>query len=278
MATESSGLRFNIAADIGDLMVESSALRFNAVYNIPAETVEAPQFLLQTVLGSSADVEATQLRLVVVGRGRVENPDVRAWTYTLDGHDFYVLRLGDEETLVYDLTTEQWSRFTSSNYPFWRANTGMNWRDGISLAENWGSNVIVGDDSLGVLWFLDPNQNFDDSVDNSNTTPQPFPRVATGQLISRSRQYIPIFEVFLTGSNGWPSLAGSSVDLKYSDDAGNNYVSAGPITPEDGNYNQEYSWLSLGRFSYPGRLFRIEDNGALARIDGLDINHGTATS
>jgi hypothetical protein len=257
--------------------LEGSLATSYVVGSFPAEFIEASQGFLSIAAEPSIQSQASQAALLVVGRGRVYNPKLRAWTYTLDGHDFYVLRLGDQETLVFDLTTEQWSRFTSGDLEFWRANTGMNWLDAIGLSVEYGSNVLVGDDTNGTLWFLDPDQGYDESVFSSEAV-LPFPRVATGQMIAKSREYLPIFEVFLTGSNGFPAFTGAEVTLKYSDDAGNNYVSAGALEAQAGNYNEELSWKSLGRFSYPGRLFRIEDNGALARIDGLDVNHGATAS
>jgi hypothetical protein len=32
------------------------------------------------------------------------------------------------------------------------------------------------------------------------------------------------------------------------------------------------SWYSLGQIQAPGRLFRITDDGAVARIDGMEMN------
>lgn len=253
--------------------IEDSGTRGLAAINFPSEEVTVPQLRVAAVTEVDGDMEASQVMALGAVRGRIQNPTVRAWTFSLDHHDFYVLRLGSRGTLVYDLTTQQWSTFTSQEYDFWRANKGFNWIDALGVAHEKGSNVLVGDDTYGILWFLDPNQGYDDDVNRDIETPKTFPRVATGQIVAKSREYQSCFEVYLTGSNGYPSFSGATVDLSYSDDAGNNYVSAGPIEVEEGNYNQELSWMSLGRFTYPGRLFRIEDNGALARIDGMDINH-----
>src|SRR5690606_14907332 len=78
-------------------------------------------------------LRVTQLRVISLVRGRVANPRVRTWTFTLDGHDFYVLRLGDQETLVYDVSTEQWVNWDSAGLPFWRPNVGMSWIGGTPL-------------------------------------------------------------------------------------------------------------------------------------------------
>lgn len=258
--------------------IESSLTRGLAVFNFPSEGISSSQIRITSTNRVNGPMETSFVTSLAVSRGRVYNPKLRAWTYTLDGHDYYILRLGDDTTFVYDITTQQWSRFTSQEYEFWRPNVGSNWTDAMSLANEYGSNVVVGDDTYGVLWFLNPDQGYDDDVNQAIETPKRFPRVATGQIPAKNREYLPIYEVFLTGSNGWPALSASSVELKYSDDAGNTYVSAGSVEVEDDNYNQDITWKSLGRFSYPGRLFRIEDDGALARIDGLDVNHGATAS
>lgn len=278
MATEASSLRINTVNQLdATASIQASSLRALTVYNFPSDGVDASSLRANVVVKPSVSAEVSQLRIMSVNRGRIENPRLRAWTYTMDGHDFYILRLEDTNTLVYDLTTETWSRFTSGDLPFWRANTGMNWVDGTSLGYHYGSNVIVGDDVSGTLYFLDPDQGYDDSTAGPNTK-RLFPRAATGQVVAKAREYLSCFEVWLNCSNGLPSMTDQTVDLKYSDDAGRNYVSAQPIVVEQGNYVQDIQWQSLGRFCYPGRLFRIEDDGALARIDGMDVNNGLSTS
>jgi hypothetical protein len=60
--------------------------------------------------------------------------------------------------------------------------------------------------------------------------------------------------------------------LYTSDDAGKTYDDHGLVTVEAGNFDAEISWYSLGQMTAPGRLFKIVDNGAVARIDGLEMN------
>lgn len=150
----------------------------------------------------------------------------------------------------------------------------MNWLSPGAIADDYGSNVVVGDDTHGIIWVLDPTQGWDDSVWSTNTEKQLFKRYAAAQIISRSRTFIPVFDVYLTGSPGAPSYDGAAVTLEYSDDGGQTYVSAGSIPVEVNNFAQNFAWQSLGRIQAPGRLFRILDDGAFARIDGLDVNLG----
>jgi hypothetical protein len=244
------------------------------VYNVPAVTVRSTQADISVVYRwTSQSLEATQGAILAVVRGSISNPSLRSWYYTMDGHDFYVLKLGTGfKTLVYDLTTQQWAWWNTENSVNWRASVGMNWRSSNTIGSTHGSNVIVGDDSTGTLWVLDPDYPQDDSLFSTEAAGN-FTRVATGQIPSVERKYVPIYSVNLSASFGNPGVTANTVTLTYSDDQGNNWVTADePQVAVAGEYNQEFSWRSLGVFRAPGRLFQVTDDGAFARIDSLNVN------
>lgn len=248
-----------------------------AVYNFPSAAVQTAQANTLGVVVTSNSIQVSQARTLAVVKGRPYNPKLRAWTFNLDGHPFYVLRLAENKTLIYDLATKQWAWWSSDNQEHWTASIGMNWRTPGANADVYGSNVVAGDDSWGVLWILDPLAGYDEAALDAATTR--FDRVAEAQMITRGRgPGLPCYEVYLTASGGSPALPASSVTLSYSDDVGHTYVNAGAITVNPGDYNQEFAWRSLGMIDPPGRIFRIADDGALARIDGLDINNGSTAS
>lgn len=199
------------------------------------------------------------------------DPALKGWGVTLDGHDFYVLKLGmDGKTLVYDLASKQWAWWTTGDSSSWRPAYGLNWDSAGSIAQNFGSNIVVGDDTTGTLWSLDPDYGLDD--DAVTGAPGTFPRVATAQLPVRGRDVVPMFSVFLTASAGQPALTANEFELLYSDDVGDTYISAGVDTVVEDDYEQEFTWRSLGQARAPGRLMRITDNGSFARIDSLNVN------
>lgn len=243
------------------------------VYNVPAEFIRSTQAFLRAPINRVApSIRATQGVVMAVVSGRIDNPKLRAWTYTLDGHDFYVLKLGTQgKTLVFDMSTGQWAWWSSQSEPRWRASVGMNWKSSFDIPAKFGSNVVVGDDSSGIIWVLDPEKGLDDDLlDTGEIT---FPRVATGQMPAVSRQAAPIYSVSLSASYGKPSITLNSVKLEYSDDQGNTYVVADePQVAINGAYDQEFIWRSLGQVRAPGRLFRITDNGAFSRVDSLTVN------
>lgn len=246
--------------------VDVSQFDFLTIINFPSGEVHVSSAETSYVSLTTTNVEVSQWDIAVVCRGRVDDPKIRVWTFTLDGHDFYLLRLGNDETLVYDVLTEQWSVWSTGSERYWTVYTGINWLGGNTFAATFGSNVVVGSDSTGDIYFLDPLKTADDSPRGDTI---PFRRLLTGQLVARGYDSISVHEVQVLGSLN-QGIAGT-VDLLYSDDRGDNYVSAGPITTVVGDYDLRGHWQSLGGFSSPGRLFRLEDFGALARVDTFTV-------
>lgn len=250
---------------------------------VPASSTSGMSLRTSTLdaLVAEKGIEAlrtTQAAVLVAVRGRVDNPRLRAWTFTLDGHDFYVLRLGKDLTLVFDTYSEQWHDWDAFEQKYWPVNVGINWVGGVGLLDpagkSWGSNILIGDDTLGLLWFLDPDQPYDESFDGP-LDPAPakyFPRVTMGQLALTGRQVMPCFATWLTTDMGAPAYVGAGVKLEISDDAGVTFDDMGTVLVTSGINTPELSWYSLGQIEAPGRLFRITDDGAITRIDGMEMN------
>ena len=238
----------------------------------PSDTVNVSQvqvFAIESSNGHKLDVSQVQVFALV--RGAVSDPKVRAWTFTLDGHDFYILRLGNKETLVYDLTTEQWYSWGTGSNALWQAYTGINWTGGNRVATVAGSNIVVGSDANGSIWFLDPDRDRDGGL-FPESVPAPFLRRVTGQVLSKGYSSYRVNQVQLLGSIG--SLTEpdfNTITLSYSDDRGHTYVNAGTVTVPAEAYEARVDWRSLGSFRQPGRLFRLEDFGALRRVDSLTM-------
>lgn len=203
--------------------------------------------------------------------GRTDNPVLRVWTFSLDDHDYYVLRLGDFDQLVWDSYSEQWMDWNDFNSLTWRAQCGINWVGAEALADTYGSNVVAGDDTYGLLWFLDPEQPFDNDALGS-VTPIYFSRVTMGQVPLNGREVLPCHALWLTADMGAPAYSGAAVTLWTSDDAGKSWDNQGFVKVTANENAPELSWYSLGQIAAPGRLFKIFDNGAITRIDALEMN------
>lgn len=251
--------------------IRMSFLAASAVFNYPTANLYASELIGTVIAEGLADIWATQIYAQVVVRGRVDDPRVRAWTFTQDGHDFYVLRLGNAETLVYDTHSQEWSIYGSGTGDPWRAYTGRNWQGGRGLALPW-SDVVVGDDGTGAIYFLSPDDDNDDDAILGEDTPRPFRRRLTGQIVVKPG-YIsaPCFGVQLFGSIG-SGVETLNINLAVSDDRGFTYDDMGDIALDPLDYNARANWLSLGSMVAPGRLFRITDDGALKRLDALEMD------
>lgn len=197
--------------------------------------------------------------LVAYRTGPISNLTTRAWTFSLDGHTFYVLNLGEQGTFVYDLDTEQWAKWQTSGLNTWNMENGI----------QWGLDIIGGDQSNAIIWKLDPNSFIDDDY-------KPQTRRVTGALALRNREFIPNYALRLSSSQGVveiPTTVPATVayvQLRYSDDQGKTWTDAGTIDVIDGDFTQMYQWLSLGRMQAPNRIFEISDFAGPARIDGAD--------
>jgi hypothetical protein len=224
---------------------------------------------MMSAVTSSVGVQLSQVAVLAAVKGRTANPRVRAWTFTMDGHDYYVLHLGTVETLIYDTHSKEWYVWGSGLGDLWRAYVGLNWLGGTQNATGYGSNVIVGDDGNGALYFLDPEADKDDDALTGAT--RTFTRVLEGQVVVKSGyDFPPCFGVQVYGSIG-KNDENESVTLEISDDRGVTYVSVGDLTVVAGDVDFRLNWQSLGSMRAPGRLVRITDYGALRRIDGMEM-------
>lgn len=248
-----------------------SQLAVRSVFNFPAEFAQVSQVTIRSLDEPTPRARVSQLLVRAIVRGRIENPTVRAWTFTLDGHDFYVLRLGDTQTLVYDTYSRQWMDWADLGRGTWRANYGMNWIGGQGLAIGYGSDVVAGDDNLGLLWFLNPDQPYDENPEATGEFIY-FDRITMGQVEQTGREVMPCYAAWLTADMGDPAYEGASVNLSISDDAGVSFFDVGTVAVTVGTTRPELSWYSLGQIGAPGRLFKITDDGAVSRIDSLEMN------
>lgn len=245
------------------------------VFNVPSDEVRVSQADGSLISLTVSDIQVSQADVVVVYRGRVEDPKVRAWTFTLDGHEFYVLSLGTRETLVYDVATSEWYTWGSGEEEVWRAKVGINWTGTGALPGLFGSNVLVGDDSTGTLYFLAPDSDRDDDALEGAGVARSFIRSVTTQHIVKAGYSVEMcFGIQVFGSIGQTSGFEDAVTLEISDDRGESWVDVGSLIPPIGSFDFRLNWQSLGAMQAPGRLFRLRDRGALKRIDDFELEEG----
>jgi hypothetical protein len=88
----------------------------------------------------------------IAERIRRRTGDLSAWTFGIDGHKFYVLRIPGQTTLAFDALTKAWCEFTSSDWGTWLPHVGYD-LNGTTYA---GSHVD------GAIYTLDGTSWLDD--------------------------------------------------------------------------------------------------------------------
>lgn len=243
------------AGTAGGVTAQAAAL---AVYAPPAtELVRATQELALApyMIGINTVPRTTQLAaLVVYGTGTPGVQRSRAWTFTLDGHTFYVLNLGQEGTFLFDAVTQQWCQFDTNGYGQWNMLFGT----------MWGARIVGADAIAHQLWELVPTAVLDEGWRDIS-------HAVTGAVSTRSRAYISCDAVRITASFGViDEVNGATMSLRFSDDSGQTWSSYFTVPLTSGNTTGEVAWRSLGSFMAPGRIFELTDIGGLVRIDGCD--------
>lgn len=224
--------------------------------------VHTPQMAMLAVVEQSVQVwpQTSQMGLILVyGDEQPEDFKQSAWSFILDGHKYYVLRLGDLATVVYDFTTGQWSRWETAGYTFFNASYGQMWND----------IIVAAGATFPTLWEIATDAVIDEGF-------RTISREATAIIPANLRQFTSMDALYLTASSGYNSVPDASVEatltLDFSDDRGNTWTAFvdGEITMNADDFTQEFAWLSLGSFTAPGRILRVRDTGGPITIESLD--------
>lgn len=94
---------------------------------------------------------------------RASGKPMSAWTFGLDGHEFYALNIGSEGTFVFDALVNAWAEFSSGSTAGWLAYVG----------NQEGGDVSAGDEG-GNLYRVTPDAATDNGV--------AFPRILTATV------------------------------------------------------------------------------------------------
>lgn len=203
---------------------------------VRAETI--PQVISDPAL-------AAEIRAVPADR-------LRAWGFAADGHEYYVLTLGEAATYVLDALTKVWQRFDSKGYDHWRAHLGTAAPGG----------ALAGDSESGQIWRIAPDVLTDAGEEIVRTATALVP-VASGKAINTN------FAV--TCAVGQAMLGVSpKIGMRYSDDQGQTWSSwRWKSLGEAGQYGTVVRWANLGQMKAPGRIFQVRasDNTAVRLSD-----------
>lgn len=228
------------------------------------ETVDAqhtltPQLPLLVVWEQTGEAQVTrtpQLPLLYVyNEGAREDNTLRAWSFVLDGNTFYVLHLASLGTYVCNLTQgNQWSKWETQGMEPWNAELGLMWL----------GRIVAGDNQNPTLWLVDPE------AENDEDDGKAVIRTATVNVPARGRKTVSIGMFSINAAAGYPSVAGATLTLRFSDDNGVTWFDLEPVTFEAGDFDQNLQFGSLGTFGQPGRILEVTDEGGSMRLSDID--------
>jgi len=199
--------------------------------------------------------KVSQLAQLVLTRANPDQRRLRAFTFVMDGHWFYVLHLGNLTTLVFDTLTSKWSEWQTQNYNNWKA----------GYATNWNQDIVAGAIDGNMIYDVRPDVSFDDDAT------KPIVSVVTGGYPTRLRVSIACDEIMVTSSVGWIPGGINTLQLRTSDDFSLSWQDWGAQDFSAATPRTEVSWRSLGNISAPGRIFELTDVGAAARINSIEM-------
>lgn len=170
-----------------------------------------------------------------------EISNTRAWTYSINNHNFYLFTVGNE-TYCFDVMTGEWHIRSSRNYY-----TSKN-KPYMPLYAVWFNNkIITGCCENGNLYILDENYYKEDF---NATDSLPLYRVRQTPVITADYKPFVLYQLNLECNAGSIENYGklSECLLQISNDGGYTFcnVIAGNLG-ERGQYSTRLSWLNLGR-------------------------------
>lgn len=207
--------------------------------------------------GRRTVVRVEEVNVVFVGALGVipEQPlEVNAFEYNIDGHIFYGLHVRDRGTFLFDAMSNQWAQWQSGDLPYWNAQFHVEWK-GDFYAGSLIDNAMV---------RINPDSVLDDSFRTNLFQ-------ATGRLESKSRRWIKNPEAHLFGSVG---LRGGDIALRYSEDEGLTWSFDRVVNVAVGDRDMNVMFYDMGSVKSPGRIYQIEDEGTMRRIQTLQVKLG----
>jgi len=170
-----------------------------------------------------------------------EPSKIRAWSFTTDQHTYYILRLGNRGTWVFDLISRKWFNWSSYGEDYFKPHLGA----------QIGGMALAASDEDGTIWKVD--------ADALTDAGQPIERRFTGYVPLKGSWAI-VDSVSLHCAVGVGLVSGQGVEpkvgLRYSTDQGKTWS---PWMFEDlgamGQYETRVIWRRLGRIDAPGIYF-----------------------
>jgi hypothetical protein len=172
-----------------------------------------------------------------------------AWTFGIDGHKLYVLRIPGQGTYGYDASSQAWSEFATTGQSLWQPHVGMHSVD----------TALCGDPSSGKVWAVDQSAVNDDGI--------AFRRALSGSVPLMTKG--PRNDSLALGIG---SSVATTVGIRWKD-ANEDYPATFEVLPVDQG-SSVVTMYRLGSLRAPHRTFEVEfnDPAVRVRVSGMVAN------
>lgn len=190
-------------------------------------------------------------------------PAMRGWTFSRDGHVFYVLTIGAQGTFVYDVSQQNWPNWYSYGLTYWHAHVGC---------QIDGRTVLAGDSASGQIWTVDSTVSNDQGGGSGD---QPIIRELSGFVpVVTQNQRCNSIELVGSRGRGTSFQRPVSIEFSWSDDEGETMAPWRKMSfGARGQYGVNLKAKGLGRMSAPGRIFFFrQSDDSIFRISYARVN------
>ena len=241
VGSQISGLTTFPFARISGTMLQHGCAAFNSVWQFEEQIMFVSQDARgQGVIGAIQGYTFVRLSNHAVEQTlmNVKLSDAIAYTYRLEGHEFYVVTFPSIDlTWVYDLTTKAWHKWLS-----WDNQTGYH-RHRSNCGAFFGNYYLVGDYENGKIYQL----NNEVYTDNGNTIRRL--RRCPHLVSDLQRQYFAEMQIQFQPGVGLQTGQGDDPQsmLRWSSDGGSTWSNEHWVTiGKVGKYNNRAIWRRLG--------------------------------
>jgi len=241
VGSQISGLTTFPFARISGTMLQHGCAAFNSVWQFEEQIMFVSQDARgQGVIGAIQGYTFVRLSNHAVEQTlmNVKLSDAVAYTYRLEGHEFYVVTFPSIDlTWVYDLTTKSWHKWLS-----WNNLTGYH-RHRSNCGAFFGNVYLVGDYENGKIYQL----NNEVYTDNGNTIRRL--RRCPHLVSDLQRQYFAEMQIQFQPGVGLQTGQGDDPQsmLRWSSDGGSTWSNEHWVTiGKVGKYNNRAIWRRLG--------------------------------
>jgi hypothetical protein len=197
-------------------------------------------------MGTGYDTKMVSTPAIAYQLGKITNlEDAEGYTYSIEGHKFYIINLGNEATYCYDVNTNLWHKRGT-----WNSQTGYNLRQRVRGITFFNNKYYVGDYSNAILYHLDPDYYSEDETDIKRV-------IITPHINNENKRiFFNNFQIDFEKGVGNSDIDDPTAILSYSNDGG--YTFSNDIVKklgEIGEYYTRVKWNRLG--SGRDRVFKI---------------------